>query len=454
MNKPSDSQLLRAYAGHRSEAAFSEIVRRHIDLVHSAAVRIVGDPHLAEDISQAVFVTLAKNAGKLAAHPVLSGWLHRTTRNIAMQTIRTDSRRRAREHEAVMNDSSEAEAPWAEIAPQLDAAIGELAGPDRDAIILRYFENKPAQEMAATLGISAEAAQKRVSRAVEKLRTNFAKRGITVGTGLAGTISANAVQPVPLGFASKISAAALTGRTSASTLALSPLRKLLIASMITVTAGVVIYFASTAMNPEQELASQKQPALRKSKNPRPSQEDSPVTGLRRTRSKKPANAPEDLANIHWPKVLIDLPPITGEPSGGDAELATDRYEIIRRRSTDPETLIQGGSGGHMVEIELRDTKSSWSSISIMQSEGGRLLEDYKGRPQIENWGRGGGGYWTRSLYRYISGEYQRVRTDEFLEWSRPDIENNPTTEPPFAPHGEDDDTGKLLYFVETRIPDL
>ena len=96
MNALSDPQLLRAYAERRSEAAFAELVRRHIDLVHSAAVRMVNDSHLAKDVSQGVFVALAKDAGKLTNHPLLSGWLHRTTRNIAAQTVRTEVRRRRR----------------------------------------------------------------------------------------------------------------------------------------------------------------------------------------------------------------------------------------------------------------------------------------------------------------------------------------------------------------------
>jgi len=195
--------------------AFAELVRRHIDLVHSAAVRMVNDPHLAKDVSQGVFVALAKDAGKLTDHPVLAGWLHRTTRNIAAQTVRTDVRRRNREKEAAaMNEYPEPDAAWEEISPHLDAAIAELSEPDRDAVLLRYFENKPAQEMAAMLGISAEAAQKRVSRAVDRLRDLLARRGIKAGAGgFAIALSANTVQAAPVGLAKSISAIALAKGT-------------------------------------------------------------------------------------------------------------------------------------------------------------------------------------------------------------------------------------------------
>ena len=248
MNALSDPQLLRAYAERRSEAAFAELVRRHIDFVHSAALRMVNDSHLAKDVTQGVFVALAKDAGKLTDHPVLSGWLHRTARNIAANTIRTEMRRRHREQEAAaMNDHSEADASWEEIAPHLDRALAELSDHDRDAVLLRYFENKPAQEMAAILGIGAEAAQKRVSRAVERLRENFAKRGITAGTaGLAGVISANAVQGAPVGLAATISTAAFSGAVStvlATTnfLAITVMKKAIAATAIAALAGTAIY---------------------------------------------------------------------------------------------------------------------------------------------------------------------------------------------------------------------
>jgi DNA-directed RNA polymerase specialized sigma24 family protein len=107
MNGLTDPELLREYAEHHAESAFGELVQRHIDLVYSAAWRMVRDSHLAEDVTQAVFVALAQNAGPLAQRPVLSGWLHRTTQNLAANAVRSEVRRRAREQEAVaMNELS------------------------------------------------------------------------------------------------------------------------------------------------------------------------------------------------------------------------------------------------------------------------------------------------------------------------------------------------------------
>jgi len=219
-----DQELLGDYAERRSEAAFADLVQRHIDLVYSAALRRVGDPHLAKDVTQGTFAALAQHARQLSSHPVLSGWLHRTTQNIATNLIRTNTRRQAREQEVVaMNQllSAPSDADWQDIAPHLDAALDELDNTDRDAVMLRYFEKKSAREMAAQLGISDDAAQKRVSRAVERLREFFAKRGVTVGaSGLALVIAANAVQGAPVGLALTVSTAAvLTGTTVAATIA-------------------------------------------------------------------------------------------------------------------------------------------------------------------------------------------------------------------------------------------
>ena len=155
MNSLTDQQLLRDYSGHRSEAAFAELVRRHVDFVYSAALRMVRDSHLAQDVTQGVFVALAQNVWRLSAPPDFSvQWHNRTAQNIAAQTVRTDVRRRAREQEAAaMNEllHTESDADWEHIAPHLDAALGELSEADHDALLLRYFERKSAREMAQTI---------------------------------------------------------------------------------------------------------------------------------------------------------------------------------------------------------------------------------------------------------------------------------------------------------------
>ena len=271
MNGLSDQQLLRDYTGGRSEAAFAELVRRHVDLVYCAAMRMIRDAHLAEDVTQSVFVALARNARQLTGRSVLSGWLHRTAQNIAAQTVRTDVRRRAREQEAAaMNEllATEPDTLWEQIAPHLDAALGELSEPDRDALLLRYFERKSACEMAQTLGISDEAAQKRVSRAVERLREFFAKRGVTVGAGgLVVVIAANAVQAAPVGLAVTISTAALLTGAAVSTstviaatkaIAMTILQKIIIGATLAAAISTGIYEARQASRSREENQSLQQ----------------------------------------------------------------------------------------------------------------------------------------------------------------------------------------------------
>lgn len=208
MNHLSDQALLREYAVNRSEAAFRELVTRHLDLVHSTALRTVRDTHLAEDVTQGVFLALAKQSDELIRHAVLAGWLHRTTRNLAANAVRSAVRRRDNEQKAAIMkemDASSPEPQWEEISGHVDEAIAELNEADRDAVLLRYFERKSAREIGEILGASEEAAQKRITRAIEKLRDFLSKRGIVTGTSaLALTLSANAVQAAPAGMAAAI----------------------------------------------------------------------------------------------------------------------------------------------------------------------------------------------------------------------------------------------------------
>jgi len=264
-----DLQLLASYTHDRAEDAFAELVRRHVDLVHSAALRQVRSPQLAEEVAQSVFTDLARNAHRLisgrdASSPrgggdapslgSLTPWLYQDTRRTAIDVVRRESRRQLREQIATeMNAMNASAADWTHIEPLLDEAVSALDETDRAAVLLRYFENKSLREVGATLGTSDDGAQKRVSRAIERLRDFFAKRGITVGTsGLVAVISANAVQAAPVGLALTIStAAALAGTTVATTttatavetIAMTTLQKTLVAATITAAVGTGLYEA-------------------------------------------------------------------------------------------------------------------------------------------------------------------------------------------------------------------
>jgi uncharacterized protein (TIGR03435 family) len=198
-----DMALVREYAANRSEAAFAALVERHIGLVHSAALRQVRDSQLAEEVGQVVFVVLARKAASLGPKTVLSAWLYRTTRYVAADMLRARRRRQLREQEAYMQSTlTEPDSDaWTQLAPLLDDAMAELGETDRAALVLRFFESKNARQIAETLRLNEVAAQKRVARALEKLRVRFLKRGVTLSVAVIGeAVAANAVQAAPVGL--------------------------------------------------------------------------------------------------------------------------------------------------------------------------------------------------------------------------------------------------------------
>jgi len=218
MNQP-DNELLREYATTRSEEAFAELVRRHVNLVYSAALRQVGgDAHLAHDIAQSVFTDLARKAESLSRRESVTGWLYTSAHFAASKMVRADNRRRERE-EQFMSDPAHLPTPepdWETLRPILDSAMHGLQETDREAVLLRYFENRPYAEVAAKLGLNENAARMRVERALEKLRTLLARRAITTTATLASVISANAVQVAPPALAATLTKTSIAAGARAS----------------------------------------------------------------------------------------------------------------------------------------------------------------------------------------------------------------------------------------------
>lgn len=211
-----DRELLLAWVEQRSESAFAELVHRHVGLVYASALRQVREPELARDVTQAVFLALARKAGSLGSQVVLSGWLFRTTTFVAARALRTEFRRQRREYEtAAMNSlspSSEAiPESWIEVESYLDDALATLPGADRDVILLRFFERQPLRQVGERLGISEEAAKKRLHRAVGKLRRFFNRRGVLLtASGLLTVLGHLPVQAVPADLAVAIQRTVLT----------------------------------------------------------------------------------------------------------------------------------------------------------------------------------------------------------------------------------------------------
>jgi RNA polymerase sigma factor (sigma-70 family) len=224
MQAMDDLTLLHEYATHHSEAAFAELVARRVGFVYSAALRQVRDPHLAEEITQAVFIILAQKAGQISDKTILAGWLFKTTRYTAIAQARDRAKRSLQraimEKEFQMQSELQSAATdkiWNQMSPLLDEALATLGETDRQAVLLRFFENKSLAEVGSHLGTGEDIARKRVNRALEKLHRYFSKRGVSPTAAiLAVAISANSVQAAPVMLAKIVTAVAITKGAAAS----------------------------------------------------------------------------------------------------------------------------------------------------------------------------------------------------------------------------------------------
>jgi RNA polymerase sigma factor (sigma-70 family) len=216
-----ERQLVRDYAATRSQAAFAALVDRYVNVVYAAARRQVRDADLARDVTQAVFLVLADKAGELDARRPLSGWLLQVTRYASANAIRARARRARHEKQAgemhAMQNMPGDDSEWRDLAPLLDEGMSRLRGKDRDVLLLRFFERKTAREVGQSLGISEDAAEKRITRAVGKLRDFFQRRGVTVSVvALATTLAANCAEAAPIGLTASITAASAASAATSS----------------------------------------------------------------------------------------------------------------------------------------------------------------------------------------------------------------------------------------------
>ncbi len=254
-----DSQaLLAEYAINGTEGAFREIVSRYLDFVYSTALRLVdGNTQLAEDVTQMVFISLAKNARSLSSAVLLGGWLHQRTFHLATKAARSERRRQFREREAVAMNSlhDDSDSQWRDIAPVLDEAITQLAPADRTAILLRFFERRDFRSVAHALGSREDAARMRVNRAVEKLHALLKARGATLSaTTLASVLAAETVVAAPPALATAAATAALASASTGTAITF-----LNIITMTKLKAGLatalVLALATTAVVQHRSRAS-------------------------------------------------------------------------------------------------------------------------------------------------------------------------------------------------------
>jgi len=370
MQTKSDAQLVREYVTCGVDVAFTELVQRHTNLVYSAALRQVGSPEAAAEISQGVFIGLARGAQallpRLTEEASLAGWLCRSTRNLSLNFRRDQFRRQSRQRKVMeqLVTTSEDAPDWERLCGALDDAMSQLNEADYDLLVLRFYKSLDYRGVGIALGLSEDAAQKRVSRALEKLRQVLSRRGIRTSAGaLSLVITANAVQAAPAGLAGTISSAALAGAATTPTIiaatkaiAMTTLQKSIFAATVAVLAGAGIYQTRQASQlREQAEKLQKQQALSAIQNQQ----------LLRER--------DDLT-----RKLAVSQVATGQPTNGMSELLRLRGEVTRlRQSVQELAQLKAAAAAAGSDPAIEATLKSWATRATRLRERLEQMPDKK-----------------------------------------------------------------------------
>jgi RNA polymerase sigma factor (sigma-70 family) len=329
-------ELLQRFARDGSQEAFAELVSRHLDFVYSSARRQVRSPHAAQEIAQTVFLELARHAAQLQPGTPLTAWLYVVTRRAALNALRADRRRQAREQAAFeLSTMNSVSSVWAQLEPLLDEALDTLNPHDRCALLLRYFENKPLREVGAAMGSSEDAAQKRVGRALDHLRKFFARQGVAISAaGLATHLSAHAIKAAPAALGGLIAAttgslaptAPLLAGEAARTLAMTTLQKtLLISAVVVLGAGLYEVRALASQRDNLRALEQEATGLAAREHAARQERDDALRRLAAFKSEAAQNSPATPA------------PATGDPAIAEILSRVDRMR--QRLDTNPHLKI-------------------------------------------------------------------------------------------------------------------
>lgn len=317
-------QLVAEYVRNGSDAAFRELVTRYVDLVYSTALRLVeGDTHRAEDVTQTVFVNLARKARTLPAEVKLGGWLHRDTCLVAGHTLRGERRRQSRERQAAEMNAlqNQSAADFSQVAPLLDDAINELEEADRTAILLRFFEQQDFRAVGQALGSNEDAARMRVTRALQKLEEFLKRRGVTTTAATLGVVlAANAVQAAPVGLVVTISTTVALAGTTATIAAHATMNWLNIRSISAIVAAAVAAGTGT------HLVQKREADRLRSENQNLVAQQEQLTGERDTALASASNSTEELDRLR--KEKIELLRLRGEV--GTLRAQTLELEKLRK----------------------------------------------------------------------------------------------------------------------------
>ncbi len=458
-----DSQhLLAEYVQSASDAAFRDLVTRHLDLVYFAALRLVGgDPHQAEDVAQTVFADLARLARTLPRDVMLGGWLHRHTCFVAAHTLRGERRRQSRERQAVEMNTlrTQPQADLSAIGPILDDAVNELGEADRTAILLRFFEEQEFRAVGEALGSNEDAARMRVNRALEKLHVLLSRRGITSSTAaLTVLLSTNAVQAAPVGLATTIAAAVTIGGTatlatataaSSKAIAMTTLQKTLIAATLATVVGTGVYEiqqTSTLRNQVQALQQQQAPLAAQVEELTRERDEalSQLTALREESDVRERNAGELLklrAEVTRLRALEEQTARSGPPAQSSTDPFTRSVLTLSARAAELNQQLERMPDKRIPELQFL-TESDWLAVA----KDATLQTDAEVRQALSK---------LRSLAKNKFGMLATHALDGFIRANNGDLPSDPAQLKPFFEVPVDDETLQRYRMLHTgNLKDL
>jgi len=451
------AELLRRYVEDRSQEAFTELVRGNLDLVYSAALRqLDGDSHGAQEAAQAVFTDLARKAPSLSRHTALTGWLYTSTHFAAAKLRRTEQRRQAMEREAsIMNEltaTAESTANWEKLRPVLDGVMHELNARDREAVLLRYFEQRSFAEIGDHLGLGENAARMSVERALDKLSGLLARRGVnSTAAALALALTGELGAAAPAGLVTTISTGALAAAASTAGFGGAAILKIMstikfasIAAVVAIAAvGIAFYEAQSARTSTAALVimTRERDSLRA---------QLAVSALaKQTAAPPPQHANSKLAaaaeRVTAPRATTTSTTTSTPASKNDpARLARyhQRFDaFVQQRGLTPEQAdklfdILGGWDDARRDFQASIREQGLTATPEAQKSRDRLQQQFEVEPLIALLGRDG----ERAYFDFEGDSFYRAMVEPFAQ-------NLAIIDLPLT----DDQTAKLVALVKSNM---
>jgi RNA polymerase sigma factor (sigma-70 family) len=369
-----DIELLERHRTGDSDAAFADLVRRHVGWIHGVAARRLRDSHIADDVAQAVFILLHRKSPRFASDRSLVAWLHRAAWYATEVAARQQRRRQRHETEAAVvrqqQMTANSDPQWLELAPMLDELIERLSQADREAVLLRYYRQMSYSEVAAATGVSEEAARKRVDRAIEKLRRMASGKGVVVSAAaLAVGLETKVAIAAPAGLIATTTAAALAESGAALAVTSSPIAggisTLLTLAHAKIAAAIVAAAALISIGACAVVIAAHSPATRQSTSSPATTQAAPTTAALAAATTFPRLAPFDAVRwkgdvpiVRVENVWCELVAIDDLPAGRIVAFAKKHYDKLWQKRIE-EDLVEvltglGQQPGDRVKLTVRD----------------------------------------------------------------------------------------------------